>query len=45
MPSIGTSDNPTGRGLVNTADQYFHTYEDVQKWVDSWLASKDVLFF
>ena len=27
------------------AEQHFHPYEDAKKWVDLWLASKDVLFF
>ena len=27
------------------AEQHFHFYEDAKKWVDSWLASKDMLFF
>ena len=25
--------------------QHFHSYEDAKKWVDSWIASKDMLFF
>jgi len=26
-------------------DQHFHFYEEVKKWIDSWIASKDALFF
>jgi len=27
------------------AVQHFHSYKDAKKWVDSWIASKDVSFF
>jgi len=27
------------------AEQHFHSYENAKKWVDSWIASKDVSFF
>jgi len=27
------------------AEQHFHSYEDVKKWVDAWVASKEVTFF
>jgi len=26
------------------AEQHFHSYENAKKWVDSWIASKDVSF-
>jgi len=26
------------------AEQYFHSYEDPKKWVDSWIASKVLVF-
>jgi len=29
----------------NLAEQHFHSYEDAKKWVDSWIASKDLSFF
>ncbi|KAG5313055.1 MOS1T transposase, partial [Pseudoatta argentina] len=27
------------------ADRRFHSYEEAQKWIDSWIASKDMSFF
>ncbi|KAG5323421.1 MOS1T transposase, partial [Pseudoatta argentina] len=27
------------------ADRRFHSYEEAQKWIDSWIASKDMAFF
>lgn len=27
------------------AEQHFHSYEDVQKWLDDWFGSRDVQFF
>ncbi|KAG5319647.1 MOS1T transposase, partial [Pseudoatta argentina] len=27
------------------ADRRFHSYEEAQKWFDSWIASKDMSFF
>ena len=27
------------------ADQRFHSYEEAKKWIDSWMASKDMSFF
>ena len=27
------------------SEQRFNSYEDVKKWVDSWIASEDELFF
>ncbi|KAG5315339.1 MOS1T transposase, partial [Pseudoatta argentina] len=27
------------------ADRRFHSYEEAQKWIDSWRASKDMCFF
>ena len=27
------------------ADQRFHSYEEPKKWIDSWIASKDMSFF
>ena len=30
------------RGL---ADQQFRSYEDIDKWLDSWIASKDEHFY
>ena len=28
----------------NLADQQFRSYEDIEKWLDSWIASKDNIF-
>ncbi|KAG5314643.1 MOS1T transposase, partial [Pseudoatta argentina] len=28
-----------------TCDRRFHSYEEAQKWIDSWIASKDMSFF
>ena len=27
------------------ADQRLHSYEETKKWIDSWIASKDMSFF
>ena len=27
------------------ADQQFRSYEDIKKWLDSWIASKDEHFY
>ena len=27
------------------AEQHFHSYEHAKKWVDSWIALKDLRFF
>ena len=27
------------------ADQSFHSYKEAKKWIDSWIASKDMYFF
>jgi len=26
-------------------DTYFSNYEEVQKWMDEWIASKDIAFY
>ncbi|KAG5317981.1 MOS1T transposase, partial [Pseudoatta argentina] len=31
--------------LLIGADRRFHSYEEAQKWIDSWIASKDMSFF
>ena len=45
-PDIAQSDyhlfRPMAYGLV---EQSFHSYEDIKQWVNSELASKDMLFF
>ncbi|KAG5318703.1 MOS1T transposase, partial [Pseudoatta argentina] len=30
---------------IRAADRRFHSYEEAQKWIDSWVASKDMSFF
>ena len=45
-PDIAPSDYHLFRSMVfGLAEQRFHSYEDTKKWIDSWIASKDVLFF
>ena len=45
-PDIATSNYHLSRLMAyGLAEQYFHSYEDTKKWVDLWLASKDVSFF
>ncbi|GBN30601.1 hypothetical protein AVEN_212450-1 [Araneus ventricosus] len=45
-PDIAPSDYHLFRSMARGLDeQHFHSYEDVKKWVDSWIASKDVSFF
>ncbi|KAG5313031.1 MOS1T transposase, partial [Pseudoatta argentina] len=40
-------DNPKRRKSWGKpgADRRFHSYEEAQKWIDSWIASKDMSFF
>ena len=43
---IVTFDNHLFRSMTHSLDeQHFHSYEDDDKRIDSWLASKDVQFF
>lgn len=45
-PDIAPSDYHLFRSMAHgLAEQRFHSYEDAKKWVDSWIASKDVSFF
>jgi len=45
-PNIAPSDYYLFRSMAHDlAEQHFHSYEDAKKWVDSWVASKDVSFF
>ncbi|KAG5313033.1 MOS1T transposase, partial [Pseudoatta argentina] len=40
------SDFPLFRSMAHgLADRRFHSYEEAQKWIDSWIASKDMSFF
>jgi len=43
---IAPSDDHLFRSIAHDlAEQYFHSYEDAKKWVDFWIASKDVSLF
>ncbi|KAG5317782.1 MOS1T transposase, partial [Pseudoatta argentina] len=45
-PDIAPSDFHLFRSMAHgLADQRFHSYEEAQKWIDSWIASKDMSFF
>ncbi|KAG5327631.1 MOS1T transposase, partial [Pseudoatta argentina] len=41
-PDIAPSDFHLFRSMAHgLADRRFHSYEEAQKWIDSWIASKD----
>ncbi|KAG5327605.1 MOS1T transposase, partial [Pseudoatta argentina] len=43
---IAPSDFHLFRSIAHgLADRRFHSYEEAQKWIDSWIASKDMSFF
>ncbi|KAG5319033.1 MOS1T transposase, partial [Pseudoatta argentina] len=45
-PDIAPSDFHLFRSMAHgLADWRFHSYEEAQKWIDSWIASKDMSFF
>ncbi|KAG5325739.1 MOS1T transposase, partial [Pseudoatta argentina] len=45
-PDIAPSDFHLFRSMaLDLADRRFHSYEEAQKWIDSWIASKDMSFF
>ncbi|KAG5310542.1 MOS1T transposase, partial [Pseudoatta argentina] len=45
-PDIAPSDFHLFRSMAHgLADRRFHSYEGAQKWIDSWIASKDMSFF
>ncbi|KAG5327483.1 MOS1T transposase, partial [Pseudoatta argentina] len=45
-PDIAPSDFHLFRSMAHClADRRFHSYEEAQKWIDSWIASKDMSFF
>ncbi|KAG5318788.1 MOS1T transposase, partial [Pseudoatta argentina] len=45
-PDIAASDVHLFRSMAHgLADRRFHSYEEAQKWIDSWIASKDMSFF
>ena len=44
-PDIASSDYYLFRSMTHgLADQKFRSYEDIEKWLDSWIASKDEHF-
>ncbi|KAG5315612.1 MOS1T transposase, partial [Pseudoatta argentina] len=45
-PDIAPSDFHLFRSMAHgLADRRFHSYEEAQKWIDSWIASKNMSFF
>ena len=45
-PDVAPSDYHLFRSMAHDlAEQHFRSYEDVKKWIDSWIASKDEKFF
>ncbi|KAG5320379.1 MOS1T transposase, partial [Pseudoatta argentina] len=45
-PDIAPSDFHLFRSMAHgLADRRFHSYEEAQKWIDSWIASKDMSLF
>ncbi|KAG5319310.1 MOS1T transposase, partial [Pseudoatta argentina] len=45
-PDVAPSDFHLFRSMAHgLADRRFHSYEEAQKWIDSWIASKDMSFF
>ena len=45
-PDIAPSDYYLFRSMAHgLADQQFHSYEDIEKWIDSWIVSKDKRFY
>ena len=45
-PDIAPSDFHLFRSMArDLAVQRVHSYEEVKKWIDSWIVSKDVSFF
>ena len=45
-PDIAPSDYYLFRSMAHgLADQQFRSYEDIEKWLDSWIASKDEHFY
>ena len=45
-PDIAPSDYYLFRSMVQVlADQQFRSYEDIEKWLDSWIGSKDENFY
>ena len=45
-PDIALSDYYSFRLMAHgLADQQFRLYEDIEKWLDSWIASKDKHFY
>ena len=45
-PDIAPSDYHLFRSMTNDlAEQHFISYEETKKWIDSWIAAKEVSFF
>ena len=45
-PDVASSDYYLFQSMVHSmAYQHFRSYEEVKKWIDTWIASKDASFF
>ena len=45
-PDVASSDYYLFRSIAHgLAHQHFRSYEEVKKWIASWIASKDVSFY
>ncbi|KAG5307763.1 MOS1T transposase, partial [Pseudoatta argentina] len=44
-PDLNPLDYYVWSVVKRAADRRFHSYEEAQKWIDSWIASKDMSFF
>ncbi|EFN77192.1 Histone-lysine N-methyltransferase SETMAR, partial [Harpegnathos saltator] len=45
-PDIAPSDYHLFRSMVHgLSDQHFNNYEEIEKWLNEWIASKDESFF
>ena len=45
-PDVAPSDYHLFRSMAHSlAHQHFRSYEEVKKWIDSWIASKEASFF
>ena len=46
FPDIATSDHYSFRSMAHgLADQQFRSYEDIEKWLNSWVPTKDEHFY
>ncbi|EFN88609.1 Histone-lysine N-methyltransferase SETMAR, partial [Harpegnathos saltator] len=46
LPDIAPSDYHLFRSMTHgLSDQHFNNYEEIEKWLNEWVASKDESFF